>query len=184
MTIRCFLLLLIPAFGLLQGCGYHRVALDSEIYQTVNVRPVQGSGDAARLAYRLRDALLERLIAGSGIRPVDGAADLQLQARILSYQENVIATGADGRTRDIQFNIRADFFLLDAEEAPLWSLRNYQYSDQYQISTTAAEFRDETFFTIEDAMNDMADLVISNLTLAIARREQERTEPTDGAEGS
>jgi hypothetical protein len=153
--------------------------LDSEIYRTVNVRQVQGSGDAARFAYRLRDALLERLIAGSGIRPVDGAADLQLEARILSYQENVIATGADGRTRDIQFNIRADFFLYDADNEQLWSLRNYQYSDQYQIATTAAQFREETVFTIESAMNDMADLVISNMTLAITRREEEQAEGAD-----
>lgn len=182
--MRGLSLLMLLCLGLLTSCGYHRVSLDSELYQTVNVRSVSGTGDAARLAYRLRDSLLERLIAGSGIRPVDGAADLQLEARILSYQENVIATGSDGRTRDIQFNIRADFFLRDSNGEQLWSLRNYQYSDQYQISTTAAEFRDEAFFTIEDAMNDMADLVISNMTLAITRREEERKPQEDGASGS
>lgn len=183
MTMRTFLLILTSALTLLQSCGYHRVALDSDKYRTVNVRQVQGSGDASRLSYRLRDALLERLIAGSGIRPVDGTADLQLEARILSYQENVIATGADGRTRDIQFNILADFLLFDAENEQLWSLKNYQYSDQYQVSTTASSFRDEAFFTIEAAMNDMADLVISNMTLAITRRDEDLAGAENGAQG-
>jgi len=137
------------------------------------VSPIQGAAESGVMRLRLRDALIERCLAGSGLRPVDNQGDLSLSGKLLSYKENVIATDVDGRTRRLQFNLQASFKLQDKQGNIIWQLNNYRYSDQYSITTTQSSFRDESVSVQDDAMKNIADLVITNITLAIHEWERE-----------
>ena len=159
---------------LLTACGYKMVAWSSSTYATMAVLPIKTGDNARGFRTRFRDALIERCLAGSGLRPTDERGDLVLRTEILEYRENVIATATDGRTSRIQFTLRAGFDLTDAGGRNLWSLKNYQFSDQYDISTGQEEFRDEAAFVQDNAFRTIADLVITNITLAIAESEAKR----------
>ncbi len=119
----------------------------------------------------MRDALIERCLAGSSFKPTDRDGDLILESELLDYRERVIATGTDGRIERIQFTLKANFVLTNAQGQQLWALSNYQYSDQYAITTVQDTYREEAVFIQDKAMRTIADLVITNLTLAIAERE-------------
>jgi len=153
------------------SCGYKMVRWSSDVFQTMAIAPVDGSV-RAEMKLRLRDALIERTLAGSGLKPVDSEGHLVLKSQLLSYGEQVIATDVDGRTRRLQFNMRVSFQLSDAAGNEIRSLKNYQYSDQYSITTRQDTFRDETVFVQDDAMRSIADLVVTNITLAVAEWEQ------------
>lgn len=159
------------SFLFFTGCGYKLVGWRSDLYTTVDIRTVPLKGELVKLSYRMRDLLVERTLAGSGLTPLSGDTDLVLESRLLDYRENVIATDRDGRTKTSQFTIRASFKLLDRQGKVIWSLDNYQYSDRYDISTNAAEFRDELVEVQDQALKSIADLVVTNITLAIAEME-------------
>ena len=144
------------------------VGWSSSDYATLAVRPIKTSSNQTRaLAIRMRDALIERTLAGSGLRPIDQDGDLILDTEVADYTERVIATGIDGRTERLQYTLVAHFTLTDRVGRVLWSLRNYRYSDQFAISTTQAELRNEEIYEQDKAMQTMADLVITNISLAI-----------------
>jgi len=149
------------------GCGYKVVNWSSGTFQTITIPSVRGENQAADMKLRLRDALLERCLAGASLKPVDNSGHLILATELLDYAEQVIATDVDGRTRRLQFNMRVSFKLTDTKGNVIWSLLNYQYSDQYSITTTAAAYRDEAVFVQDDAMRSIADLVVTNITLAV-----------------
>ena len=149
------------------GCGYKVVSWSDENWQTMAVRPIEGDPSGQVMRLRLRDALIERCLAGSGLRPTDHSGDLILTGKLLSYSERVIATDTDGRTQRLQFNLRASFKLKNKDGETIWELKNYQYSNQYSITTSQASFRDESVLEQDDAMKNIADLVITNITLAI-----------------
>ena len=155
------------------SCGYKIVGWSSTSYVTLAIRPVKSAPSTRALALRMRDALIERCLAGSALKPTDTAGDLILESGLLSYQERTIATGVDGRIERIQFTLTANFALSDTAGKVLWSLPNYQYSDQYAISTSQESYRDETVFIQDKAMRTIADLVITNLTLTINELERE-----------
>ncbi len=154
------------------SCGYKTVGWSSGRYATLAIEPVKSQLESWGLRVRLRDALIERCLAGSTLRPTDETGDLRLQSEILEYSESIIATGADGRTSRLQFTLRANFTLLDREGQRLWGLENYQFSDQYNISITANEYRDEAVFVQDNAFRTISDLVITNITLAISELER------------
>jgi outer membrane lipopolysaccharide assembly protein LptE/RlpB len=166
------LLALLPTVS----CGYKMVGWSSGRYKTMTIRPVSAAPSAQSLALRTRDALIERCLAGSGLTPVESDGDLRLDTRLIEYQERVIATGIDGRTERVQFTFRADFSLTDREGRVLWQLDNYQYSDQYGIATVQEEYRDEKIFEQDSALRTIADLVITNISLAISAEEAENDE--------
>jgi len=154
------------------ACGYKMVGWSSETYPTMTILPVQGSGtETRRMAVRLRDALLESTLAGSALRPVERDGSLVLETTLYAYEENVVATDRDGRTLRVQFSMRATFSLRDAAGEVVWSLPDYRYSDQYNIATGRDDFRDETVFVQDEALANIADLVIANITLAIEELE-------------
>lgn len=160
------LLLMIPTLA----CGYKVVGWSSS-FSTLAITPVSGGIPDATLKMRMRDSLMERCLAGSGLKPVDKDGDLRLSSWLKDYREQVIATDVDGRTERYQFTILLSFELTDKQGQVLWSLRDYQYSDQYSISTTQASFKDESVFEQDKALRSIADLVITNITLAIAELE-------------
>ena len=154
------------------GCGYKVVSWSSEANSTITIPPVDGAVPGEEMKVRLRDALIERCLAGSGLRPVDRGGQLTLACTLADYSEQVIATDVDGRTKRLQFNMLVSFRLKDAAGNRVWSLDNYRYSDQYSITTDQNTYRDEAVFVQDDAMRSIADLVVTNLTLAIAELEQ------------
>ena len=166
---------LILAMALLStlSCGYKVVSWSSDRYKTLTIRPVSTANSAQSLGLRLRDVLIERCLAGSGLTPTESDGSLILETEILNYQERVIATGIDGRTERIQFTFTANFSLADSEGKQLWRLNNYQYSDQYGISTTQDEYREEKVFEQDEALRTIADLVITNISLAISASESQ-----------
>jgi len=151
------------------SCGYKLVAWSSSKHITLAIQPVTSDTDETRtMRLRMRDVLIERCLAGSGLVPVDEGGELRLAGHLKDYRENVVATDIDGRTLRIQFTLQASFELQDRAGNRLWSLDNYRYSDQYSISTTRNEYRNETVFVQDAAMRNIADLVISNITLTLA----------------
>ncbi len=154
------------------GCGYKWVAWSAEGYETLSIEKVSAAPQTRQLSIRMRDALVARCLAGSGLQPVEGNGDLTLTTALRAYRESVAATGVDGRTERLQFAIAADFVLKDRQGKELWSLKNYQYSDQYDISTSQEEYRNETVFVQDNALRTIADLVITNISLAIAEAER------------
>lgn len=152
------------------GCGYKVVGWSSS-FDTLTIAPVTGGMRDASMKLRLRDALMERCLAGSGLRPVDSDSDLKLSTEIRDYREQVIATSVDGRTERLQFTIHLNFELVDRQGQVIWSLYDYQYSDQYSITTTQARFKDEAVFEQDNGLRSIADLVITNITLAIDEME-------------
>ncbi len=153
------------------SCGYKLVGWSSTQYASLEVRPVLAAPTTRHLTVRMQDALIDRCLAGSGLAPVEAEGDLVLETRLLEYDERVIATGTDGRTEQVQFTLKANFNLTDSHGSMVWSLENYQYSDQYGISTGQDSYRDETVFVQDQAMRTMADLVITNISLAISEEE-------------
>lgn len=129
------------------------------------------------LRVRMQDALITRCLAGSGLQPRGQDSDLHLSGRLVNYVENVIATDPDGRTKTIQFNFVVSFSLKDKAGKTLWSLNSYRYSDQFDVSTRQAAFRDEAVFLQDEALRAVADLVITNITLAV--NEQTPPPPTE-----
>lgn len=168
--MRKWVWLLLPLAA--ASCGYKTVGWSSGRYATLAIEPVKSDLGSHNLTVRLRDALIERCLAGSGLRPTDETGDLRLQSRILEYRESIIATGVDGRTSRLQFTLRANFALLDRQGQRLWTLENYQFSDQYNISITPNEYRDEAVFVQDNAFRTISDLVITNITLAISELER------------
>jgi len=156
------------------SCGYKVVGWSSSQYATLEVRLVEAGPTTRHLTLRMRDALIERCLAGSGFAPVDASGDLVLKTSLSEYAERVIATGTDGRTEQVQFTLKASFYLSTRDGREIWSLGNYQYSDQYAISTSQDSYRDETVFVQDQAMRTMADLVITNITLAISEEERQK----------
>lgn len=154
------------------GCGYKMVGWSSSTYKTLVIAPVTGTVRAEDMKLRLRDALFERCLAGSGLNLVEADGHLILKSRLSEYKEQVIATDSDGRTRRLQFNMKVSFQLLTPQGQKIWKLSDYQYSDQYSITTSQASYRDEAGFVQDDAMRSIADLVISNITLAMTEWEQ------------
>lgn len=128
---------------------------------------LKGDGPSNEIKVRLRDALIERCLAGSGLKPLDTDGHLTLEGQLLDYREQVIATDVDGRTSRLQFHMRVSFKLTDAQGNQIWSLSNYRYSDQYSVTTRQSSYRDEAVYVQDDAMRSIADLVITNITLAV-----------------
>ena len=151
------------------SCGYKLVTWPSSESLTLAIRPVSSASDETRaMRVRMRDLMIERCLAGSGLIPVDEGGALTLSGHLKAYRENVVATDIDGRTSRIQFTLQASFELHDDEGTRLWFLDNYRYSDQYSISTTRSEYRNETVFVQDTALRNIADLVITNITLTLA----------------
>ncbi len=164
-------LLLLTAASL-TACGYKMVGWDSRAYETMAIRPVRGSdAETRRMGVRLRDALIESCLAGSALRPTETEGSLILETNLYEYKEDVVATDLDGRTLRIQFSMLATFMVRDAAGKVVWSLDNYRYSDQYNLATGRDAYRDEAVFIQDEALDDIADLVIANITLAIAELE-------------
>ena len=162
--------LLLPVL-LFSGCGYKVVEWSSDRYATLAVRPIETNPNTRHLSTRMRDALLERCLAGSSLQPTDSAGDLVLNTKLNAYTESIIATGIDGRTERIQFTLNATFRMTDGQGQVLWELKNYQYSDQYALFTGQEEYREEAVFETDKAMRTIADLVITNISLAISELE-------------
>ncbi|CAM2008184.1 LPS assembly lipoprotein LptE [Acanthopleuribacter pedis] len=161
------------------NCGYSLVDWSPDQFQTIDIRPVSGPMERNTLRVRMQDALITRCLAGSGLRPSDNTeTDLRLTGQLLNYEENVIATDPDGRTKTIQFNFVVSFNLQDRNGKTLWSLNGYRYSDQFDVSTRQAAFRDESVFLQDEALRAVADLVVTNITLAVS----EQPAPTPPAE--
>lgn len=152
------------------GCGYKVVGWSSSEYQTVEVAEIRAEGQNGthRLAFRLRDALITRFIANSGLRPVKENADLILHTTLLDVTQTTLATATDGRTERLQLAIRASFELVDAAGQRLWYLDNYRYTDQIKVSTTTGNYTNETVQVQELAMKAVADLVVNNVALVIS----------------
>ncbi|CAM2066480.1 Lipopolysaccharide-assembly [Sulfidibacter corallicola] len=153
------------------GCGYHLVDWSSASYATLAVKPVDGSAPTSVVRSRMRDALITRCLAGSALRPVDSEADLALHSTMSQYRENIIATDTDGRTKSVQFTFVISFELRDRQGKVIWSMRNYQYSDQYEKTTSQGAYRDEVVFLQDKALRAVADLVVTNISLAIAEHD-------------
>ncbi len=149
------------------------VGWSSETYKTLEIKPVISvQNETRRMTVRLRDALFERCLAVSGLTPNDREGDLALKTTLISYNENVVATDVDGRIQRVQFAILANFTLTDPQGKLIWSLKNYRYSDQFNISTGRDAFSDETVFSQDEALKTIAELVITNITLALEELEQ------------
>ena len=153
------------------SCGYKIVGWSSTGFTTLAILPVKGTAVTRELTTRMRDALIERCLAGSALKPTDHQGDLTLECELLAYTERTIATDVDGRIERIQFTLISSFVLADSRGKVLWSLPNYQYSDQYAISTGREAYREETVFVQDQAMRTIADLVITNLNLTVTELE-------------
>jgi len=144
------------------------VGWSSETFKTLTNKPVKSlDNETRRMTVRLRDALIERCLAGSGLRPGDRDGDLVLDTTLISYKEYVVATDVDGRTQRVQFALLANFSLTDTSGRLIWTLKNYRYSDQFNISTGRDAYSDEAVYSQDEALKTVADLVITNITLAL-----------------
>jgi len=156
------------------ACGYKVVGWSSDSHDTMAIRPVQGNDpDTRRMGVRLRDALVESCLSGSALKPTEREGSLILETDLTEYTENVVATDRDGRTLRVQFSMLATFVLRDSEGQVVWSLQNHRYSDQYNIATGRDAYRDEAVFIQDEALDDIAALVIANITLAIEEMKDE-----------
>ncbi|MCB1052321.1 MAG: hypothetical protein H6510_15830 [Acidobacteria bacterium] len=167
-------------FGLyfigLLGCGYHTLNWAHGQWRVLWIDTVQSEGTHRKQATRLEQLLHERTQAGTGMKTVRSGTsyDLKLSTRLKSYSEQVLATDVDGRTKRLQFFMVFDFELKDLEGKVLWSLPDYAYSDQYELSTqVGAPFRDDLVTSQDTALRNVADLVIANFSMALAKRSQE-----------
>ncbi len=161
------------ALILVSGCGYKTVKWHEADARSLFIAPVSASSGTAPLSARLRDALRERCLTKTTLVPVNRLpSDYALEVHIDSYEESVVATDVDGRTRRIQFSIRASFKLIDAEGATLWHLPAYQYADQFQLSTTRVGYRDESHLVQDEALKSVADLVMTNIVIALMETPQ------------
>lgn len=165
---------LLLSMVLWMGCGFQVVSWTPSRFSTIHVAPVSSSTAHREMAVRLQDALIQGCLSFSGLKPVTSAdADLILHSRILDYSEQILATDVDGRTKRLQFSVRAEFTLHDAQGKTLWRLANYPFSEQYEISTTASGFKDEAVYTQDKSFFVVADLVITSFTQALSK------EPSD-----
>ncbi|MCB1044166.1 MAG: hypothetical protein KDC35_14585 [Acidobacteria bacterium] len=150
------------------ACGYRVIRWDEQEGRTLYIAPVEVVSESAPLAVRFRDALREQCLTKTNLVPVNREpSDLMLITKVVTYQEHVVATDVDGRTSRMQFTVSASFQLVNAEGETVWQLPVYQFSEQYQLSSTSAVYRDESKSVQDEALTDVADLVMTNIVLAL-----------------
>lgn len=156
------------------SCGYKMVAWTSDTYQTIEVLPVEavGLGEVHELTGRLRDALMTRFLASSGLNPVKQAGDLTLRTTLKNVDTETLATANDGRTERLQLALVARFELLDRNGQQLWLLDNYRYTEQIAVAISTRSYVDETVDVQEASMRAVADLVVNNVTLVISELDE------------
>jgi hypothetical protein len=158
------------------ACGYKILSWQSGQREVLWLSPVTFSPTQRDLGVRLEEFLLERCHSGTSLDIVRSGEsfDLHLKSELRQYDEQVVATDLDGRTRRLQFSIRLSFVLEDRQGVVLWRLSDYELSDQYELTTRLGQgFRDEKVATQEQALRKVADLVASHLTLALADRQKD-----------
>jgi len=156
-------------------CSYQILSWKTGRQEVLLLSPVSFPPTQRDLGVRLEEFLLERCHSGTSLDIVRSgeAYDLHLKSQLRQYDEQVVATDLDGRTRRLQFSIRLSFVLEDRQGVELWRLSDYELSDQYELTTRLDRgFRDEKVATQEQALRKVADLVASHLTLALAARQK------------
>lgn len=156
------------------------VAWQSPSHASIFIAPVRTDAHHRHLGQRMRDALVVQCLSASGLTPVDRSkADLILDTALTSYEEQILGTDSDVRTRQVQFVLHADFKLVDRDQNLLWSLERYRYQEQYNITTTSSAHRDETEYVQDQALRTIANLVVTQFALVLAEAEPTTQEGSD-----
>lgn len=155
------------------GCGYHFITWDNPNYHSIYIRPVQTQTAFQPHASLFQHALADRCLAISGLDLVDqSTAHLVLETTLNELAETIIATDVDRRVKQVQFTLNSSFRLRNKEGEVLWSMENYRFSDQYEISTSKDTFQNDAAASLDKAFRSVAEMVVTHFSISLNRREQ------------
>jgi hypothetical protein len=169
---RRFLLPLV-AFGsllLATHCGYtlvgHTNFLDAKI-KTVQVPAFVNHTTRVGLEQFVTQSVAAEMVARGRLKLVTeaGQADVILRGSIDSFGLFAIAYNSQGQATQYQVSVTAKIELLDHrnEDKVLWKNDQYRFTENYQISTTAANAFDQETLAINEIATRFSETLVTNL---------------------
>ena len=156
------------------NCGYRLVNWDNSDYKSVYVKPVITQAIHRPHAALFQHALNDRCLAMSGLNLVSSAqADLILETTLHDVSETIIATDIDRRVRQVQFTLTSSFKLVDKQGVILWEMKNYQFSDQYEVSTSRGVYKNDAASSMNLAYRNIAEMVVTHFSVYLNQHERQ-----------
>jgi hypothetical protein len=151
-------------------CGYalvgHSNFLDPSI-KTVQVPAFVNRTTRVELEQRVTQAVADEMVARGRLRLVKepAQADVILRGSLDSFGLFAIAYNAQGRATQYQVSVTAKIELLDHrnDDKVLWKNDQYRFTENYQISTTAANAFDQETLAINEIATRFAETLVTNL---------------------
>ena len=151
-------------------CGYalvgHTNFLDPKI-KTVQVPAFINHTTRVGLEQFVTQSVAAEMVARGRLKPVTEAsqADVILRGSIDSFGLFAIAYNTQGQATQYQVSVTAKIELLDHrnEDKVLWKNDQYRFTENYQISTTAANAFDQETLAINEIATRFAETLVTNL---------------------
>jgi outer membrane lipopolysaccharide assembly protein LptE/RlpB len=151
-------------------CGYtlvgHTNFLDPAI-KTVQVPAFVNHTTRVGLEQFVTQAVASEMVARGRLKLVTEApqADVILRGSIDSFGLFAIAYNNQGQATQYQVSVTAKIELLDHrnEDKVLWKNDQYRFTENYQISTTAANAFDQETLAINEIATRFSETLVTNL---------------------
>ncbi len=169
--------LLLSAFMVvLPQCGYKPIMWRDIPYRTIYIQEIKTLPEYAKHIAVFQGALQDRCLSMSGLSLSKDRmqSDLVLATDLQRVTETVIATDIDRRVRQVQFTLICSFKLATRQGKTLWELKNYRFSDQFEVSSARGEFRNDAAASYDSAFQNVSEMAVTHFSIALHRQEAER----------
>jgi hypothetical protein len=155
------------------GCGYH--AGGKAVRLPVNVRTIYvptftNYSQAFRVEQVLTAAVVQELRSRTNFQVQvsdNGSADATLNGMVTAVNTAALTYDPQtGKTSTSQLQIGMKVSLVDRSGKVLWSDPGYSFTDQYELSQTAASFFEEESPAVQRIARDFAKTLVSSIVEA------------------
>jgi outer membrane lipopolysaccharide assembly protein LptE/RlpB len=157
----------VVAFLLLSGCGYHLAdtahALPPEVH-TIAVLPWGNVSIQYKLSDRLGEAVSRELISRTRYRVVadPSKADAVLSGSVANLiSATTVVDPVTGRSTGAQLVVQVQVRLIDKNGKVLFNRPNIEFRDRYEISEDPRQYFDESEPALQRLSRDVAQTVVS-----------------------
>ena len=164
LAARCSLLVL-------TGCGYtlvgHSTSFLNPSVKTIEVPAFVNRTTRVELEQRVTQSVADEFVSRGRLKLVTNPADADviLRGSIDSYGIFPVAFDAQGRATQYQISITSKIELLDHrnDDKVLWKNDQYRFTENYQISLTAADAFDQETRAIREIAVRFAESLVTNI---------------------
>lgn len=152
------------------GCGYHNantaVRLPSDLH-TIYFPGIANASSTYRIGTTFSEAVVRVLRDRTNYRIIskdDGTADATLSGNITNvFLTPLTYDSVTGGITSSMVVVSLNAKLVGKDGKVYWSNPNFTYREQYQESTSAASFFDESGPAIQRVANSFADTLVANI---------------------